>query len=293
MRMRYRTLGRTGLQISEIGFGGAPAGLPNYLGAWDPGAPAAADSVVAAIEAAVAHGINYFDTAPGYGDGASERMFGAGIRPFRQQVCLATKFFAVTADDVRRSAHESLARLGIEQIDVLQYHGTWYSQETYRQIVAPGGVLDGLQALKAEGLVRFIGFTTEGVTGATSQLIATGAFDVIQVCYNLIYQHPYDPTRKAGILYEAEAQGMGIVTMRPLTSGIFPKWLAHVFPEAVQTPAQQARLRAALLGFVLSNPLVNSALVGMRTAAEAAQNAALSEDDSLRVDLDWLHERYV
>ena len=199
----------------------------------------------------------------------------------------------VTADDVRRSAHESLARLGIEHIDVLQYHGTWYSQETYRQIVAPGGVLDGLQALQAEGLVRFIGFTTEGVTGATSQLIATGAFDVIQVCYNLIYQHPYDPTRKAGILYEAEAQGMGIVTMRPLTSGIFPKWLAHVFPEAVQTPAQQARLRAALLGFVLSNSLVDSALVGMRTAAEAVQNAALSEDDSLRVDLDWLHERYV
>ncbi len=291
--MRYRSLGRTGLQISEIGFGGAPAGLPNYLGAWNPADPASAESVAAAIQTAVAHGINYFDTAPGYGDGASERMFGVGIRPHRAQVLIATKFFAVTAEDVRRSADESLARLGVEHIDVLQYHGSWYTQEIYEQIMAPGGVLEGLQSLKAEGLVRFIGFTTEGVSGAVSQLIASGAFDVIQLCYNLIYQHPYDPSRKAGIMLEAEQQGMGIVVMRPLTSGIFPKWLAHALPEALQTPEHQARLRAALLGFVLSNPYVNSALVGMRTPAEAVQNAALSEDDALRVDLDWLHERYV
>ena len=75
-------------------------------------------------------------------------------------------------------------------------------------------MLSGLQAVKAEGLVRFIGFTTEGVNGPASRLIASGAFDVMQICYNLIYQHPYDPTRKAGALLEAEAQGMGIVTMR-------------------------------------------------------------------------------
>ena len=291
--MRYRQLGRTGLQVSEIGFGGAPAGLPNYLAPWDPTLEASARQVEEAIARAVSLGINYFDTAPGYGEGASERMFGLGLRPFRDQVTLATKFFAANSADVRRSAHESLERLGVARIDVLQYHGTWYDDETVARILAPGGVLEGMQSLQREGLVRFLGFTTEGVNGPASRLVATGAFDVLQVCYNLIYQHPYDPVRKAGLIFEAEAQGMGVVTMRPLTSGIFPRWLARALPEASSGAENQRRVRAALLSFVLSNPLVDCALVGMRTPAEAEENARVSEDESLRLDLDWLHERYV
>ena len=141
--------------------------------------------------------------------------------------------------------------------------------------------------------MRFIGFTTEGVNGPTSRLIASGAFDVMQICYNLIYQHPYDPIRKAGALFEAEAQGMGIVTMRTLTSGIFQKWLGLVFPDEMSDPRRQERLRQALLSFVLSNPLVDCALVGMRTVQEVEANAAMCEDPALRLDLDWMHERYV
>jgi len=290
--MKTRILGRTGLEVSEIGFGGAPAGLRNYLGQWEPDQDEAAQQVADAIGYAVSLGINYFDTAPGYGDGASERMFGLGLHPYRDQVTLATKLFADTADDVRRSVEASLERLSIQQIDVIQLHGTWYTDQQVDRFLAPDGALQGLQAVKDEGLVRFIGFTAEGVNGPASRLIATSAFDVMQICYNLIYQHPYDPTRKAGILVEAEAQGMGIVTMRTLTSGIFQKWLAGVFPEMTDT-ARQDRLRQALLSFVLSNPMVDCALIGMRTRQEVAANVAMCEDTQWRINLDQMHERYV
>ena len=291
--MHYRTLGRTGLNISEIGYGGAPAGLRNYLGAWEPESEQAEQSITEAIAEAVALGINYFDTAPGYGEGAGERLFGKALRPFRERVFIATKLSAGSAGQVRRSLEASLERLQTARVDVLQLHGSWYREAEVDSILGPGGALEGLQAVQAEGLARFIGFTTEGVNGQASRLIASGAFDVLQICYNLIYQHPHDPSRKAGPLLEAEAQGMGIVTMRPLTSGIFQKWLGLVFPEEMAGPAMQARVNEALLSFVLSNPLVDAALVGMRTAQEARRNADLSESRRYRFDPDWLHERYI
>lgn len=220
-------------------------------------------------------------------------MFGYGLKPYREQVTLATKLFAKNAEDVKRSVEASLERLQVEQIDVIQLHGTWYSEEEVEMILSPGGALEGMQAAKEAGLVRFIGFTTEGVNGPASRLIASGAFDVLQICYNMIYQHPYDPTRKAGTLLEAEAQGMGIVVMRTLTSGIIQKWLTGVFPAEMEDPSRQERLRKALLAFVLSNPLVDCALIGMRTHEEVSDNVTACEDTQLRVDLDEMHERYI
>jgi len=291
--MRYYPLGRTGLQVSEIGFGGAPAGLRNYLGKWDPDQPDSEENIVEAIAKAYELGINYFDTAPGYGDGASERMFGRAIHPFRDQVTIATKAIATKKDDILRSIEPSLERLQVETIDVMQIHGSWYTDGQAQEILGPNGALEGLQMLRSQGLVKFIGFTTEGVNGAASVLIASGEFDVVQCCYNLIYQHPYDPIRKAGLIFEAEEKGMGIVTMRPLTSGIFQKWLKQVFGEELQDKDHQQRLHQALLSFVLSNPMVDSALVGMRTAANVIDNVAVCENPNLRIDLDWLHERFV
>ena len=267
--------------------------MRNYLASWEPDAVSSEQQIVEAIAQAVALGINYFDTAPGYGEGASERMFGKGIRPFREQVYVATKVTGATSAEIRRSAEASLEHLQVNHIDVLQYHGGWYDQALVAQILAPQGALAGLLQLKAEGLVRFIGFTTEGANGPASALIAAGEFDVMQICYNLIFQHPYDPSRTAGILYEAEQQAMGIVTMRSLTSGIFPRWLQHIFPEEMADPARQKRLRQGLLSFVLSNPLVDSALVGMRTTQEVIDNVQFCLDPALRLDLDMLHQRYV
>jgi aryl-alcohol dehydrogenase-like predicted oxidoreductase len=274
--------------VSEIGWGGAPAGLTNYLGTWDAASDAAGEQIVQTVRRAAELGITYFDSAPGYGQGRSEELMGQGLRGVRDHVTVATKVTGDDADAILRSVEASLKRLEVDQIDVLQYHGGWYSEELVERMLAPGGALAGMQQAKLDGLVRFIGFTTEGVNGPAGTLLRTNAFDVLQVCYNLIFQHPYDPSRQAGIIYDAAALDMGIITMRSMTSGTFQRWLRMLDPEF----EQRVDLPKALLSFVLSNPKVSVALVGMRTPAEAEADVAMSEDDTYRFDPDHLHDRY-
>ena len=287
--MRTRTLGRTGLIVSEIGFGGAPAGLANYLDPWDPASDVAVEQIVQTVQRAVELGVTYFDSAPGYGQGRSEEMLGRGLQGHRDTVIVATKVTGNDADAVRRSVDDSLRRLQVDQIDVLQYHGTWYSDALVQRMLQKGGALEGMQRARDEGLVRFLGFTTEGTNGPVNTLIETDAFDVLQLCYNLIFQHPYDPSRESGLIYDAVGYDMGIVTMRSLTSGTFQRWLRAIDPEI----EQRVDLSHALLSFVLSNALVSVALVGMRSPAEAEANVRASEDDRYRLDLEQLHTRYV
>jgi uncharacterized protein len=287
--MKYRLLGRTGLRVSEIGFGGAPAGLRNYLGRWDPAQPEAARRVEEAIERAVERGINYFDTAPGYGDGLSEEMFGRALKPHRDSVVIATKIRGSDLPALRQSLELSLERLQTDHVDVLQYHGTWYNESEVEQILKPDGVLAGLQALRAAGLTSYIGFTSEGANGPVSRLIATGEFDVVQICYNLLFQHPYEPSQRGGVMYEAEAQKMGIVVMRPLTSGIFQRWIKGVFPDV----DRYVDVPKALLTFVLSNPLTDVAIIGMRSPERVDANCAIADDLAARIDIDRLHAWFV
>lgn len=287
--VRTRRLGRTDLHVSEIGFGGAPAGLTDYLDSWDAASEAAAEQIVQTIQRAADLGVTYFDTAPAYGQGISEAMLGRALQGRRAGLTIATKVTGESADAVRRSIEASLTRLGVEQLDVLQYHGGWYTDEQVQSILGPGGALAGMQQARDEGLVRFLGFTTEGTNGQASTLLQTDAFDVIQLCYNLIFQHPYDPSRCAGLIYDAADRGMGIITMRSLTSGTFQRWLSMVDPGI----EQRVDLPRALLSFVLANPHVSVALVGMRSPAEADANVAASLDDTYRLDPDALHQRYV
>jgi uncharacterized protein len=287
--VRTRRLGRTGLEVSEIGFGGAPAGLTNYIDSWDAASDAAAEQIVQTIQRAADLGVTYFDTAPAYGQGISETMLGRAIKGRRAGLTIATKVTGDSAEAVRRSIEASLTRLGVEQVDVLQYHGGWYTDEQVQSILGPGGALAGMPQARDEGLVRLLGFTTEGTNGQAGTLLQRGAFDVIQLQYNLIFQHPYDASRRAGLIYEAADRGMGIITMRSLTSGTFQRWLSMVDP-GIETRIDLPR---ALLGFVLANPHVSVALVGMRSPGEAEANVAASLDDRYRLDPDALHERYV
>lgn len=287
--MEYRRLGRTDLRVSEVGFGGAPAGLRNYLGTWEPESEEADERISQTVRRAIELGINYFDTAPGYGAGRGEELLGRGLRGQRDRAIIATKVTGDDADAVQRSVERSLKLLGTDIIDLLQYHGGWYTEEQVAQLLRPGGALTGMQAARDAGLVRHLGFTTEGANGPASALVASGAFDVMQICYNLIFQHPYDPSRHAGLIYEAAAHDMGIVAMRPMTSGTFQRWLGMIAPAVVE----QVDWHRALLAFVLSNPLLSVAIAGMRSPAEVDANVAASEDRSLRVDLNALHTRYV
>lgn len=284
--MQYRTLGRTGERVSELGFGGTGVGMKNYLSDWDPDQQAEAS--IEAVARAVELGVNYFDTAPLYGRGLSEQLFGRALKPFRDQVFLATKVRESSADDVIRSVDQSLERLQTDCIDLVQYHGEWLSEDTLGDILKPGGVLAGMQAAQRQHKVRYIGFTSEGVTGAVSRLIETDVFDVMQIQYNLFFQHPCDPDKQQGVMYEAEARKMGIVLMRTFTGGVFQKWI----PQAAPQHHDQIDFHRALLAFVLSNPLTDVALADMRRTDWVEANAAVSDDPSARIDLDGLFQRF-
>lgn len=283
--MEYVRLGRTGATVSRLGFGGAPAGLANYLEAYDPADSAQRDQVMQAIQRAVALGVTYFDTAPGYGDGASESIFGEALADVETPVFIATKLSP--RDGVRASVEASLRRLRRDRLDLVQIHGSSYTKEQADAILGDGGLLAQMEQLREEGLIRFLGFTSEDNNPAVYRFIESSRFDVMQIAYNLLYQHPAEWTRPFGSLFEARKQEMGICTMRTATSGLFQKWVQWVNPQNTfdYTPA--------LIQFVFSNPLVHVALIGMRTATEVAQNVAICNDTSGRIDLEKLHAKYV
>jgi predicted aldo/keto reductase-like oxidoreductase len=272
--------------VSRIGFGGATAGLKNYIRSYDPQDAAARDGVLAAIAKALELGITYFDTAPGYGGGASEQMFGEGLAGARD-VFVATKVGLRDKDDVRRSVEASLGRLGRDRLDLIQIHGTSYKPEVADSILAPGGMAEQMARLRDEGLVRWIGFTSEDNNDSLYRFIRSGIFDVMQICYNFMSQHSYIPARPFGSLYEAEAAGMGIAVMRSPTSGSFQKWVRMV------NPANTFDYTRALIQFVLSNPLVDVALIGMRTPQRVAENAAICDAVDERIDIGELYHWYV
>jgi uncharacterized protein len=284
--MEMTIFGRTQASVSRLGFGGAPAGLTNYLGEYQPTDLQQRRQVIAAIQRAVELGITYFDTAQAYGDGQSEEIFGEALSGVGAPVFLATKV-GHWVEEPRRQVEESLKRLRRAPVDLVQIHGTSYPPELVQSILSPGGLLEQLLQMKAEGLVRFIGFTSEDNNPAVYRFIETGKFDALQIAYNFLFQHPAEPTRPFGSLYEAHSAGMGICTMRTLTSGIFQKWIQWVNPD------NTFDYTSALLQFVLSNPLVNVALVGMRTPEEVEKNVRICENLDDRIDIPRLHGKYV
>jgi len=284
--VQYKTLGRTNERVSILGFGGTGVGMNNYLSDWDPDLQK--EESTRAITRAIELGINYFDTAALYGKGKSETLLGDALKSHRANLYLATKVRASDADGVKASIEGSLERLQTSQIDLLQYHGEWITDKIYDDFMKPQGILAGLQAVQKEGLVRHIGFTSEGVTGAVSRLIATEAFDVMQIQYNLFFQHPCDPDKKQGVMYEAEAKNMGIVLMRTFTGGVFQKWI----PQAAPDHHKQIDFHKALLSFAISNALTDVALADMRQTDWVESNCAVCDDTSNRIDIDALFSRF-
>jgi len=286
--MEYVNFGKTGVTVSRLGFGGAVAGLKNYLYAYDPDTDEAKNSIHKALETALELGVTYFDTAPAYGEGRSETMFAdvlGGVDP--KKIFLATKCLPTDYDGVRKSLEQSLKRLKRDYVDLLQIHGNSYSDETAGNLLAPNGMVESMEQMKKEGLVRFIGFTSEDNNRALFDLMNSGRFDAVQMCYNFLFQHGYEPSRPFGSLLAAKEKSLGTVTMRPLTSGAFQRWMKMIRPD------DNFNYGPALVQFVLSNPYIDVVLVGMRNPARVRQNAAIVDDKSGRINLDEVHERYV
>jgi len=266
-------LGRTNLEVTRLGLGGYPFGGVNRARGWDPFTPEGRATAIRTIHAALDAGINCIDTAPSYGKGNSESIIGEATAGRREEFVLATKVSAweESAARVAASVEESLRRLHTDVIDIIQFHGGMFEAEDVTRLLSWVEVLAGL---RDRGLVRFLGFTVEEPWTARP-LIASGAFDMLQVRYNLIYQSAAEH-----VLNEARAQDMGVTVMRPLTSGVFPRLAGYLAPRWTE----MHDLHAVALKFVLSDSRVHVANVGMRWPEEVAKNVALAE--SFRPEFD-------
>jgi aryl-alcohol dehydrogenase-like predicted oxidoreductase len=226
--MEMRTFGRSGLRLSVLGFGcGAVGGLMVR------GDPADQERAVArALDA----GVNYFDTAALYGDGASERNLGRLLKKLRPaHAIIGTKFRLSTFDpgqiraEVSSSLEESLRRLGLDRVDIFYLHNPITVAETAESLSTRRvleEVVPALEKLRQQGKVGFLGFTAVGDTEALQTVVNAGVFDGAQITYNMLNPSaaaalpPSYPAQDYGrLLDQAEAAGVGAVGIRVLAGG--------------------------------------------------------------------------
>jgi aryl-alcohol dehydrogenase-like predicted oxidoreductase len=311
--MEQRTLGRTGVKLSVLGFGcGAVGGLMVR------GAPADQERAVArALDA----GINFFDTAAAYGNGESETNLGRVLKTLRPEIFLSTKFTILPEDHgaigaaVTTSLEASLRRLGRERVDLFQLHNRIARHGDDRPL-APALVLDevvpALEALRRQGKIRFFGITALGDTPDLQKVVDAGAFDTAQVVYNLlnpsagsVRSQGFPGQDFAGLLGRAQAAGMGTIGIRVLAGGALSGVeTRHPIGVAVMTPiasgpdyradVARARQLAALvaaghagslieaaLRFAISDPAMTSVLVGTSTIDQLETAIAAVEKGKL------------
>lgn len=191
--MQYRPLGRTGIQVSALSFGAGP--VPAVMTAGDP------ERQRAVIARALQAGINWFDTAAGYGAGESERALGGALCDLdaADRVHVATKVRLTESDladipaAVERSVAGSLARLGLPRVTLLQLHnsvtalrGDEPTSITPEDVLGPRGVLAAFQRLQGTGLVAHLGLTALGQPAALRTVLESGGFATVQVPFNLL-----------------------------------------------------------------------------------------------------------
>jgi len=268
--------GRTGWTVSRLGMGGFPFGGVNEAAGWNPFTPEGRKTAIATIRYGLERGITYFDTAPNYGDGNSESIYGEALEGLEDGFRLATKcpWHGVGAAEVIASVEASLKRLRRDTVDVVQLHGGMFTEADARHILEDGP-LDGLARLRERGLVRAIGFTCEEPFTALP-LIESGAFDIAQLRYNLLNHQ----AAELGLPAAAKAD-VGVAVMRPMTSGILQRILRDLAPEwiAARDPYE------VCLRFVLSDPRVHTALVGARWPSEVDRNLLIAEEFVPQLDL--------
>jgi len=299
--MRYRILGRTGIRVSEIGFGAWGIG-----GGWWKGSDDAES--IRALHRAADLGVNFFDTALVYNDGHSERLINSFRREYRGEIAVATKIppknnrwpapsgtplvDAFPHDYIIECTEKSLVNLGVESIDLQQFHvwtDDWADVAEWH---------DAVRRLQEQGKVRYIGISVnDHDPRSVLRTAATGRIDVFQVIYNIFDQ---SPGRELFPL--CLDRQIGVIARVPLDEGglsgtitgetVFPRrdFRASYFRgERIQQVAKRADALKPLLGkeaatlpelalrFCLDHEAVSTVIPGMRTVRHVEANCAVSD----------------
>jgi aryl-alcohol dehydrogenase-like predicted oxidoreductase len=301
--MRYRTLGRTGWSVSEIGYG--MWGMAGWTGSEDAGS-------MAALECAVTRGCTFFDTAWGYGEGHSERLLGQLVREHPERALItATKIpprnftwpsrrgfrleDCFPPEHIREYAEKSLRNLGLPRIDLLQFHvweDAWAQDERWQR---------AMDELKRDGLIRAVGISVnrwepENVLAS----LRTGQVDAVQVIYNIFDQAPQDEL----LPYCAENQ-IGVIARVPFDEGTLTGSLTNAtrWPEGdwrngyfshgnLETSVDRAEALRPLvpdgmtmpelaLRWILADPRISTVIPGMRKPQHVEANTAVSDGRTL------------
>lgn len=288
-------LGKTGLDVSKLAMGGLfVAGGEDEL-----------DAAVVTMKRAYELGINYVDTAPGYGksEAALGKIFARSGRP----VILSTKvgadaptFEAQNPDVIKASIENSLRLLGTDHFEIVMIHEPdrpgltdWWSD----MAKVEGPVLDVLLDYKGQGVIKNLGLGGTGVT-EMGHLVKSGKFDVVLTAFNysILYREAADV-----IIDEAKKQGMGVIAGSPLQQGGLAKKYHSVFDENVYWLHPKRRrqfqelyalcddldmtMADMAIRFVASNPNVDTVLMGAANVQELEQNVASIEAGSLDADV--------
>lgn len=304
--MRFRPLGKTGIEVSEIGYGAWGIGQKQWLGGSD-------DESLQALARAFELGLNFIDTALAYGDGHSEQLVGQVIRNAPHRVYVATKIPpknriwpadpASSISDVFpydysiACTEESLRNLKVETIDLQQFHvwnPAWLERDEWKRAI---------EDLKKSGKVRHMGISINDHQPDTAlEIIRTGLIDTVQVIYNVFDQSPGN-----NLLPLCQEKGIGVLARVPLDEGAltgtitadtkfeeteFRNWyfrgdrkqqvVEHV--SALQRDlagVDNRPLAQVALGFCLSHPAVSTVIPGMRRRSTVESSCAVSDHGPL------------
>jgi aryl-alcohol dehydrogenase-like predicted oxidoreductase len=306
--VNYRKLGATGLEVSEVGYGAWGIAGDAWLGAED-------ERSLEAMNRAVDLGLDFIDTALAYGGGHSERLVGKILAERDETIHVATKVppknqiwpapggippeEVFPGDYVRECTEQSLQNLGLEAIEVQQFH-VW--QDDW---VGRGDWLEAIEDLKEEGKIRFFGVSINDHQPENAlRLIETGVVDTVQVIYNVFDQSPEDE-----LLPACREHGVGVIVRVPFDEGALTGRIApdttfeegdfrnHYF-RGDRKQEVQDRVRAIVselgasedeiaeiaLRYILSHPAVSTVIPGMRSVRNVERNMAVGDGRGLPED---------
>ena len=278
--MEYTVLGRTGIRVSRVGCGGGGIGQ-----VWGPTTEAES---VRTIHRVLELGVNFFDVAPGYGQGKAEEVLGRALHERREQVVVATKVRLAAeemhdvAGAVRTSVEASLRRLRREMVDVLHVHNRFTPRRgdlphSLSAEDALGPVLDAYHQMQHTGKTRFIGISAmESDVPTVRRIMTSGHFDTVLAYYNLLNWTAQEPAPPGVSLWDngqiiplATSLGVGVIGIRSHAAGALSQEVDRPIPPGTLLAQDVAHART--LDFLLEGPI--------RTLSQAAMVFCLMNRD--------------